>query len=209
MRLQPTGPLAAASRHAASALAALLVATSSPLSLPCYAAPPPTTEELSRLTAGLARIDFLLDNWEDITTVCTGYSEADNAQVVRTLAGGKCTKSPLKVQKYIGASSTKDPLFKADKLMIRAQPLIAGEDDEAYTSAVDKYITQQQMSSTMAYTSSWSGYENPGGSEGLIEENLLEAKKEVVETRATLNTIVTLLKLEKQDWQKAALKWQS
>merc|ERR1711918_171866 len=61
-------------------------------------------------------------------------------------------------------------------IMIKAQPFVAADKQEAYTDAVDAYITKQQMSSTMAYTSSWRGIENPNGSIEQIEENLLEAK---------------------------------
>jgi len=156
----------------------------------------PTQAELTRLPAGLARVDLLLDNWDKITTVCNGVQdEVESRQVVSTQGERKCSKTPLKVQQYIGASSTKDPLFKADKLMIRAQPLVADEDAERYSDAVDTYITKQQMSSTMAYTSSWSGIENPNGSIQQIEDNLLEAKKEVLELRAAIATVVELLRL--------------
>lgn len=181
-------------------LAALLATGSSHAPLPAAAALPkvPTMQELSQLSAGLARIDYLLDNWDRETTVCTGVSGAgdlEDAQVVRTMNQNKCYKTPLRVQKFIGASSTLDPLFKADQLMIRAQPLVGEADAEAYADAVDAFVTKQQMSSTMAYTSSWSGFENPGGSSERIEENLLEAKKEVLETRATLKRVVDLLRL--------------
>lgn len=114
---------------------------------------------------------------------------------MRTQNQNKCFKTPLKVQRYIGASSTLDPLFKAEKIMIKAQPFVKAENQEAYTDAVDAYITKQQMSSTMAYTSSWSGIENPNGSVEQIEENLLEAKKEVIDTKQTLKDIVQLLEL--------------
>jgi hypothetical protein len=114
-------------------------------------------------------------------------------QVMRTQNQNKCSKSPLVVQKYIGAASTLDPLFRADKLMIRAQPLVVDANQDAYGDAVDRWITKQQMSSTMAYTSSWSGIENPNGSVQQVEENLLEAKKEVLDTRQTLEAVVTLL----------------
>ena len=168
MRL-PAACSAVAQRGAATLLAAVLL-TSSPLRPPALAAPPPTTSELSRLSFGLARIDFLLENWDRLTTVCNGVSTGtaagalEDAQVMRTQNQNRCYKTPLKVQQFIGASSTLDPLFKADKLMIRAQPLVRDENQEAYTTAVDAYITKQQMSSTMAYTSSWSGIENPNGS---------------------------------------------
>lgn len=197
MRLpSSTAPLL---RPLAAPLCALVFASSGallPLPSPAIAATStPTTEELSRLTVGLSRVDFLLDHWDELTTVCNGVDNLENKQVMRTQNQDKCYKTPLKVQRYIGASSTKDPLFKADKLMIRAQPLIAESKQEQYTDAVDAYITQQQMSSTMAYTSSWSGIENPNGSVEQIEENLLEAKKEVIGTQKTLRAIVSLLDL--------------
>ena len=188
------GAPAAASRAAVTTFAAMLLATSHPAALP--AAPPPSSLELARLSFGLARIDYLLDNWDDLTTVCNGMSaggDLEDAQVMRTQNQGKCYKTPLKVQKYIGAASTLDPLFRADKLMIRAQPLVPDENQDKYGDAVDSWITKQQMSSTMAYTSSWSGIENPNGSVEQIEENLLEAKKEVLDTKKTLQTVVTLL----------------
>jgi len=199
MRL-PAACSAVAQRGAATLLAAVLL-TSSPLRPPALAAPPPTTSELSRLSFGLARIDFLLENWDRLTTVCNGVSTGtaagalEDAQVMRTQNQNRCYKTPLKVQQFIGASSTLDPLFKADKLMIRAQPLVRDENQEAYTTAVDAYITKQQMSSTMAYTSSWSGIENPNGSVEQIEENLLEAKKEVLSLQSSVKTIVGLLEL--------------
>ena len=39
-------------------------------------------------------------------------------------------------------------------------------------------------------------YENPGGSNELIDENLLEAKKEVQELRSAVATVVGLLHLK-------------
>jgi hypothetical protein len=199
MRLPQSSLATTLQQRAATLLAAAIVATSSPLTPPAaLAAPPPTTAELTRLPAGLARIDLLIKDWDKITTVCNGMPEEYEAkQVVTTTGTSKCSKSPLRVQQFIGASSTLDPLFKADKLMIRAQPLVAEEDAEKYSDAVDRYITKQQMASTMAYTSSWSGIENPGGSPEKIAEALLEAKKEVLELRESVATVVELLNLEK------------
>ena len=185
-------PAPALAQRAASTLAAVVLATSAPLQL--SAAPPPTSLELARLSFGLARIDYLLENWDAVTTVCNGLEDSlEDAQVMRTQNQNKCYKTPLKVQKYIGAASTLDPLFKADKLMIRAQPLVVDANQDKYGDAVDSWITKQQMSSTMAYTSQWSGIENPNGSIEAIEEALLEAKKEVKDTRDTLQRVVVLL----------------
>jgi hypothetical protein len=187
-------------QRAASLLAAAVIAMTSTSLAPAPALAEgsvPTKAELARLPAGLARIDLLLDNWDKITTVCNGVqNEVEAKQLMYTTGEQKCSKSPLKVQMYIGASSTLDPLFKADKLMIRAQQLVAEQDAEKYTDAVDRYIAKQQMASTMAYTSSWSGVENPNGSIEQIEDNLLEAKKEVLELRALVATVVDLLHLE-------------
>ena len=56
------------------------------------------------------------------------------------------------------------------------------------------------MSATMAYTSSWSGFENPNGSAEAIDEALLEAKKEVVNTQRTLGNVIKLLDLPPADF---------
>lgn len=195
MRL-PSAPVL--SRRAAASLAATLLTVpfTPTITPPALAAAPPTSLELTRLSFGLARIDYLLENWDAITTVCNGMStggDLEDAQVVRTQNQNKCSKTPLKVQNYIGAASTLDPLFKVDKLMIRAQPLVSEQNQDKYTNAVDAWITKQQMSSTMAYTSSWSGIENPNGSVEQIDENLNEAKKEVLESRATLRDVIACL----------------
>lgn len=158
----------------------------------------PSTDELNRLSLGLARVEYLLEHWDELTTVCNGVSaggDLEDKQVARTQNQARCYKTPLKVQQYIGASSTLDPLFRADKLLIRAAPLVADPDKDAYNDAIDAFITKQQISSTMAYTSSWSGIENPNGSVDQIESNLLEAKREVLATQETLRTIVKLLNL--------------
>ena len=155
-------------------------------------------KELERITDGLARVDYLLQHWEEETTACSGVSaggELEDKQVARTQNQAKCFKTPLRVQKYIGASSTLDPLFRVDKIMIRATALVDDAEKDDYNDAVDAFITRQQISSTMAYTSSWSGIENPNGSVEQIEDNLLEAKKEVLATQDTLQKIVNFLHL--------------
>jgi len=197
MKIPSVAPIQ--SRAVGLLAAAVLAATPySPLAAPAaLAAPLPTNTELARLPEGLARIDMLLDNWDKITTVCKGMpDELEMKQVMTTTGTQKCSKSPLRVQQYIGAASTLDPLFKADKIMIRAQPLVDARDEDLYSDAVDLYITKQQIASTMAYTSSWSGIENPNGSVKQIEDNLLEAKKEVEALRGSVAVIVDLLKID-------------
>ena len=78
MRVGANGlaPAIAALRPATAALAALVLVSSSPLPLP---AATPTTEELSRLTSGLSRIDYLLDNWDELVP------KSDSMKNLRTL----------------------------------------------------------------------------------------------------------------------------
>ena len=45
----------------------------------------------------------------------------------------------MKVQDYLGYKSTEDPLYKAEKLMVRAAPLVDPDDFENYLEAVEKY----------------------------------------------------------------------
>jgi hypothetical protein len=82
------------------------VLSSTPFTPPAFAATP-TPTELSRIAEGLARIDYLLDNWDKLTTVCKGTpDELESKQTVKIvdgLGGTRCTKSPLIVQKFIGA----------------------------------------------------------------------------------------------------------
>ena len=131
-------------RAAGFVAAAVLAVATTPLApRPALAAALPTQAELARLPAGLARIDMLLENWDKITTVCNGTPDDVQAkQLVMTTGEQKCSKTPLKVQQFIGASSTLDPLFKADKLMIRAQPMVADDDADKYSDAVDQYIAK-------------------------------------------------------------------
>ena len=135
-----------------AALLAASVLSATPFTPPALAAVP-TATELSRISEGLARIDYLLDNWDKLTTVCKGTPDELEAKqtvkIVDGLGGTRCSKSPLIVQKFIGAASTLDPLFKAEKVMIRAVPLVDSEKADAYNDAVDEYITKQQMSPTV------------------------------------------------------------
>jgi hypothetical protein len=151
----------------------------------------PDKQELSKLTLGLSRIDYLLNNWDMITSSC---DETEEQQGMRILSDKKC-KSPLKVQRYIGTASTLDPLFNAGKLMRRAEPLVSEDNLDDFFDGVNAYEAQQQMTSTMAYTSEWSGYENPNGSGAAIADALLDAKGEVVKLRNVLSKMTDLLGL--------------
>ena len=160
------------------------------------AAAVPTSEELKKLTLGYERIELLLRDWDRITSgKCYGKVAQESKQVVATNGGATCDKDPLKVQEYIGFKSINDPLFKSEKLMLRASPLLKdpSKTDE-YLEAVNKWGEKIQMSSMMAYTSSW-GEANPNGGKGQVDAFLEDTKLDVEESAALLKSILKMLDL--------------
>ncbi|KAJ8601890.1 hypothetical protein CTAYLR_002655 [Chrysophaeum taylorii] len=154
----------------------------------------PTREELSKLTKGYQRLQDLLTNWETLTTGSCRAMTGTKEQVVATNAAG-CDFNPLKVQEYVGYKSINDPLFKADKLMLRAVPLLdPGADVDDYLETVNLWAEKAQMSSLNAYTSSW-GEANPNGSKGQVAAFLDDARYDVEESAAILKKILTYLDL--------------
>ena len=167
--------------------------------MPAYALSTPSPKELERLQKGHARVRYLLANWDAETEICGKniMSDLERKQVVRTDGGGGgvCEKTPLKVQDFLGYKSTEDPLFKADKLMVRAAPLVDPDDFEAYLDIVEKYREKADQGAMMAYTSSW-GEANPNGGKDLIEEYLEDTRAEVQTTEKLLRTVLGYLNLE-------------
>ncbi len=166
---------------------------------PSYAASTPSNKELERLQKGHARVTYLLDNWDAETEICGKniMSDLERKQVVRTDGGGGgiCEKTPLRVQDFLGYKSTEDPLFKADKLMVRAAPLVDPDDFEAYLDVVERYREKADQGAMMAYTSSW-GEANPNGGKDVIEEYLLDTKVEVEKTESLLRSVLGYLNLD-------------
>jgi hypothetical protein len=121
-----------------------------------------TASELERLRLGHARIRYLLDHWKDVTSVCgtTVMSDSERRQVVRTEGGGNCLSTPLRVQEFMGYKSTTDPLYRADRLMVRAGTLVDPGDFENYLDVVERYREKADQTALLAYTSSW-GEANP------------------------------------------------
>jgi len=177
--------------------AAFLVGAPALTSLPepSLAAAVPSGKELERLPLGVARVRYLLDHWEEITTKCG--SNPNSKQVVRTEGGGGgfCDRTPLRVQEFLGYKSTEDPLFKADKLMLRAAPLVDPDSFEDYLSVVEKYREKADYGSMMAYTSSW-GEANPNGSKDAIDEYLERTRDEVKGTEQLLKQVCAYLDLK-------------
>mmetsp|Transcript_21644 Transcript_21644/g.30330 ORF Transcript_21644/g.30330 Transcript_21644/m.30330 type:complete len:242 (+) Transcript_21644:63-788(+) len=164
-----------------------------------FAASTPSDVELRRLQEGYSRVIYLLNNWESLTQKCGKVIMSDNErrQIVRTEGGGGgsgCEKTPLIVQDFLGYKSTNDPLFKADKLMLRAAPLVDPDDFEAYLDTVEKYREKADQGAMMAYTSSW-GEANPNGGKEVIDDYLERTKLEVIQTEGYLRTILGYLQL--------------
>lgn len=166
---------------------------------PSMAEAVPSQKDLQKLQRGHARVRYLLENWDAITETCgTGVmSDLERKQVIRTEGGGGgfCEKSPLKVQDYLGYKSTNDPLFKADKLMLKATPLVDPDSFEDYLDVVERYREKADQGAMMAYTSSW-GEANPGGGKEIIDEYLERTKDEVEKTEGFLRSVLGYLNLE-------------
>mmetsp|Transcript_19928 Transcript_19928/g.46812 ORF Transcript_19928/g.46812 Transcript_19928/m.46812 type:complete len:231 (+) Transcript_19928:112-804(+) len=161
-------------------------------------AAPPTLDDLKKLQIGHSRVQYLLANWEKLTESCNNkaMSETESRQVVRTEGGGGgiCDKNPLVVQDYLGYKSTKDPLFKADSLMLKAAPLVKEMDEADYVDLVEEYREKSDQISLLAYTSSW-GEANPNGSKETTDDYLLQTKKVVSEAEVMLRKILGALDL--------------
>lgn len=163
---------------------------------------PPSPADLRRLQIGHSRVQYLLQNWDILTQSCNNkpMSQTESRQVVRTEGGGGgfCDKNPLVVQEYLGYKSTRDPLFKADALMLKAVPLVdeCGVLDEAdYVDIVEQYRDKADQTSLLAYTSSW-GEANPNGSKDTTDDYLEQTRQVVMETEVLLRKVLNALKLE-------------
>mmetsp|Transcript_30949 Transcript_30949/g.46960 ORF Transcript_30949/g.46960 Transcript_30949/m.46960 type:complete len:227 (+) Transcript_30949:87-767(+) len=157
----------------------------------------PSVDELQRLQKGHSRVSYLLKNWDSLTQQCNtkAMSDTEAKQVIRTEGGGGgfgCEKTPLVVQEYMGYKSVNDPLYKIDKLLVRAAPLAS--DDVDYLDLVESYREFADNSAMMAYTSSW-GEANPNGSKETIDNYLDQTKIDVVKAEKMLRKLLQYLDL--------------
>jgi hypothetical protein len=157
--------------------------------------------ELKKLQLGHSRVRYLLTNWDVLTSTCNNkaMSDTEAKQVVRTEngGGGFCDKNPLVVQEYLGYKSIDDPLFKADKLMLKAVSLVDESvmDEADYVDLVEQYRDKADQVSLLAYTSSW-GEANPNGGKETVDEYLETTRQVVLETEVLLRKVLGALKLE-------------
>ena len=125
-------------------------------------------------------------------------TDNERKQVIRTNGGGgsdACTRTPLAVQDYLGYKSTTDPLFKVDKLMLKAAPLVDAAKYEDYLDVVERYRENADNTAVLAYTSSWAGEENPNGSQENIENYLEQTRTFAVRTEELLRLSLQYLDL--------------
>eukprot|EP00977_Amphora_coffeiformis_P006554 scaffold1404_cov166-Amphora_coffeaeformis.AAC.21 len=142
-------------------------------------------DDVGKLKKGYERLNYLLDNWEKLTTVC---GKTDNPYQ----GTNGCERSPLLVMDYMGYKSMNDPLFKADKTMKRLSAKVPSEDSVDYLEAMEKWGEAAEEASGMAYISSW-GEANPGGGKDRVEYWIERSRKNVTDARDSLETALRIL----------------
>lgn len=158
--------------------AAAIVASSS---LPAYAASKDIITEVDkeRMKTGYQQIVYLLDNFDQETTVCR-----DN--------GGECKRDADGIRKVLGLRSTTDPLFQIEKVFAKVKNMDDIEDLDDFYAATEDWTSAMNMSNSMAFISQFGEY-NPGGGKDEVLKYLLESKKQVVLARDALKTILDVL----------------
>jgi len=100
--------------------------------------------------------------------------------------------------KYLGYKSMDDPLFRADKTLIRLQNLVSSRDaatQDEFQDAVDIFVEKAEEGNGMAFVSSW-GEANPGGGKDRVELFIERSKSDVQVCRDSLATVIKILDLK-------------
>jgi hypothetical protein len=156
-------------------------------SQPAFADASQEDKDKANILKGYKRLQYLLDNWEKETTVCKTGQE--------TTFGDQCQRSPMKVMDYLGYRATNDPLFKADKAMMRLFFLVPSDKEGDFFDAVERYGENAEEASGLAYLSSW-GESNPGGGKDRVELFIERARKNVIVSKESLETVIGILDLK-------------
>jgi len=169
---------------ATSAAGAFLTLTTP---LPAQAAKKMSQEEKDKenIVKGYQRLTYFLDNWEKETSNCKkAKSEFDG-----------CERTPEKVMDYIGYKSIEDPLFRADKTLVRLEPLVPEELESEFLEAYEKYVENSEAANGTAFVSSW-GEANPGGGKDRIVLFLERSKANVIACQESLAVVIRVLDLK-------------
>ena len=123
-------------------LATAAFVSNSPIaSAAAAAAAVPTKEELNRIKVGYEGLIYLLENFEQETTVCR-----EN--------GGECKRDADPVRKYMGLRSTTDPLFQIEKVLNKVKNMDLDPDKlEPFFEATEDWNSAMNMSNSMAFIS--------------------------------------------------------
>ncbi len=100
-----------------------------------------TPEEKQRIAIGYKQVEYLLNNFDQETTVCR-----DN--------GGQCKRDADAIRRALGLRSTTDPLFQVDKVLAKVKNLDLDPDQlEAFFEASEEFNSALNMSNSMAFVS--------------------------------------------------------
>lgn len=159
---------------------------SSPMALAAKDSSSQIDADKAKVVKGYKRLDYLLQNWEKETTVC---KRNDNPYQ-------GCDRTPEKVMEYLGFKSMEDPLFRADKTLMRLQLLVTDRKQELeFQDALDVWMEKAEEGNGMAFISSW-GEANPGGGRDRVALFIERARKDVEASRDSLKTVIRILGLD-------------
>ena len=97
---------------------------------------------------------------------------------------------------YLGFKSTNDPLFNADKTMMRLKNSgVPGDREVDFFDAIDAFAQNAEEANSMAFVSSW-GEANPGGGKDRVQLFIERSKKNVIVSRDSLKTVMDILDLK-------------
>jgi len=147
---------------------------------------PQEKDDKEKIVKGFKRLDYLVANWDKETTVC-GKGQ-DNPYL-------GCERTPEKVMEYLGFKSMDDPLFRADKTLMRLQTVVPSEYEGDFIDAMEVYNEKSEEGSGIAFVSSW-GEANPGGGKDRVAVFIERSKKDVIDSRDSLETIIRVLNLK-------------
>jgi len=146
---------------------------------------PQEQKDKENIVKGYERISYLVDNWEKETTKCG--RGGDNPYI-------GCERTPEVVMEYLGFKNTNDPLFRADKTLLRLEVLVPDKLAGDYLEAVEQFNESAEEASGIAFVSSW-GEANPGGGKDRVDIFIERSKKKLVSTQSNLKTIMSILNL--------------
>ncbi|CAE8588263.1 unnamed protein product [Polarella glacialis] len=136
-------------------------------------------KDVERITKGYKNIVYLLDNFDEETTICNP----------------SCKRAPDAVRSYLGLRSTKDPLFQLDKMLLtEIDSVIPGMMDE-YQDALEQWTSSVSGGNADAFISSFGEY-NPGGGKEQVEKYILRARENVEKAKGVLEILAKALDIQ-------------